>query len=300
MSKKSNLAIARARLDNKLRLTSYGYNIHKSDALRQRALQAASVDNNPLIVLRKLSLIHDHQHIPAYKEIYSRDVGYMKNIYSDYKRKINARDNIKLQSQIGSAQYLSEEIGQDTVDVDQDNNNNNVIMTEINTIVDRQKVCDADGKCGVRNVFKETYTIDGKTVQFSTLDITDADQILDLDIKYLDSDTDMNTTIAKIKDNIGLLIGIKIDDKLEGYCLYDPLENNQVKIVWFCANKGYGTLLYKFMEKYFKLAGYTKILIVVSIQGSYATQRINFWNKVGFRTYESIPEKYKIHMEKNI
>src|SRR5690606_16657634 len=120
--------------------------------------------------------------------------------------------------------------------------------------------------------------IDGRIVEFSTLEDSDADQILALDVKYLDSDADINSTLNKIRDNPGLLIGIKIDDQLEGYCQYNPLENNNhVKIVWFCANKGYGTLLYKFMEKYFKLASYTKIFIIVSLEGSYATTRLNFW-----------------------
>ena len=281
MSKKSKLT----KLNNKLHLTKYGYNIHSSNALRYNALHNAIADNNPLLVWKQLNLIRDNHIIPEYKQLFSEDAKYIK----------------KYINQKGGAGILEDEMAEssETDEVINGIEIQSPTVIQLNTIIDREKVCDGEGKCGVRNVVYEVHYVNGKEVEFRTLDMDDADSILELDIKYYDSDEKIENVVKKIMENAGLMIGIIVDGLLEGYCLYSPFEENlTVEIVWFCANKGNGTPLYHFMEKYFQMADYQKVIIVVSLEDKFAVRRINFWYKMGFTTYQSIPEKYKIHLEK--
>jgi hypothetical protein len=312
--------------DNLVHLSKYGYSIHKSEKQRRTALQAAVKDYDTLLILRRLNLLRNFQAVPKNKEIFSKDVDYMKQLYSNI-RKSRPHKNYNMDSnelnnewnsnwknskirknQLGGNDSLFQDpmISEITdTSITSDNVVNNIKLpesktVEINKIIDQEKMCDADGNCGVRNNIYEEHIVDDKHVLFYTLGKTDVDQILELDKKYLDSDIDSQTVMQKIINNPGLFIGIKIDNILEGYCHYEPLENLEVMIVWFCANKGFGTPLYLFMEKYFRMNDYTRIILVVSLEGSYSTRRINFWYSMGFLTYETHPEKKKVHMEKFI
>ena len=247
------------KLDNKIQLTKYGYNIHKSDNDRHKALSSAVNDNGALLILRKLELTKEYQNVKKNKKILLKDIEYVEHLQKNLK-----------QQHGGSA-----------------------------TVIDQQKYC-VDGNCQTENSVYELHVVGDKHIEFMTLDKSDADQILQLDRLYLDSDMDIDTVRHNIMDNTGLLIGIKINDLLEGYCQYNPLEDDNVAIVWFCANTGNGSLLYKFMERYFIINDYTRIKIVVSLEGSYATKRINFWYKMNFQTYEANPDKKKLYMIKNI
>lgn len=313
---------------NEIHLSSYGYSIHKPESERHAALEAASNDYGTLKVLRRLNLLRNYQAIPDNKEIFSDDVVFMQDMY-DPERKSkrrestydtwenehdeerrqnlnNQRNRRKGKKQRGGQEDTGEPLGESS----SESETSDIVVeqiglpettyTEINTIIDRQKYCDNNGICGVRNQIYEMHNVDGKEIVYYTLEEADVDNILALDKMYLDSDRTREAVLENLKNNPGLLIGIKINGTLQGYCQYEPIESMEVKIVWFCANKGSGTALYTFIEKYFKLNNYTKIILDVSLIGSFATRRINFWYQMGFTTYESIPEKNKVHMEKNI
>jgi hypothetical protein len=165
--------------------------------------------------------------------------------------------------------------------------------------IKKEKHC-LNGKCDSTNTIYELHRIDGKELIFYTLTISDANQVHELDLAYLDSDQTLEQTKEKI--NANNLIGIKSGDKLQGYCEFAPdsSNNSTVKIIWFCANKSYGTPLYQFMEKYFGINGYEQIVLVVSLEGFYAIRRLNFWNRMGFTTYEIKHEKKQLYMRKFI
>ena len=173
-------------------------------------------------------------------------------------------------------------------------------VIETNTMIDQDKVCDKSGKCHSRINIYESHTVNGSQVVFYTPGEKDVDQILELDRMYLDSDIDRKSVLRNVIINEGFIIGIKVDGKLQGYCHHKPLPNMDVRIVWFCANKGYGTPLYTFMQKYLKLNDFTRIILIVSLEGSYAVRRINFWYHMGFTTYETNPRGAQIYMEKFI
>ncbi len=136
----------------------------------------------------------------------------------------------------------------------------------------------------IKNTIYEKHKINNHEIIFYTLTDADIDHVHELDLAYLDSDQSIDMTRKKIKKYATKLIGIKSEEKLQGYGQFEPSGNSEVKIKWFCANKTYGTPLYKFMEKYFFTNNYTKIILSVSLKGSYAVARLNFWNKMGFKT----------------
>ena len=330
-------------LDDKLHLSTYGYSIHKSEPLRRAALRAAAKDNDILMVLRRLSLIRNYQPIPENKEIFTRDVEFMKDMYDPYRktprrapeykvwenendldrwRNMNNRKNYRSKNSSKSNRRTKTKRNQrggddeqtfidpiTPIEFDDSTISDDVVdninlpeqhIIEINTVIDRKKVCDSKGNCIDSNNIYEMHEVDGKQVLYYTLDKKDANDVLKLDLLFLDTDRTSDDVIQNIQSNPGLLIGIKIDGKLEGYCQYKPQGNMDVKIVWFCANKGFGTALYVFMEKYFRINNYVRIILVVSLEGPYATKYINFWYHNGFMTYETIAEKKKVYMEKFI
>jgi len=294
---------------DKIHLTNFGYGIHKPTNERRRALRKASQKYGILPVSQRLNLLRNFQYIPENKEIFSRDVEFMKKMYEPFRKspiRQSSNNRSKSENQRGGDTLFQDPLTSSETDTSE---TSDIVIDNIElperrvvevNIIDRQKVCDSEGVCGVRNIVYEEHTVDGKKVVFYTLGEKDVDGILVLDKKYLDSDSDKNSTRQKITDNRGLLIGIKVDNVLEGYTQYEPLENLETKIVWFCANKGFGTPLYTFLEKYFKMNDYTRIIITVSIEGSYATRRINFWYGMGFSVYETSPIEKKVQMEKNI
>lgn len=278
---------------DKVHLTQYGYSIHKPTNLRRAALRAATKDYNTLVVLRRLNLLRNYQAIPENKEIFTDDVEYMKKLYSNIRR-TKPKSGSK---QHGGIPYEQNNI-QDPMTSDIDSPNERMI--EVNTFMNMETICTDKSKCSTKSIIKESHTVNGKQVMYYTLEEKDAEQVLELDQMFLDSDLDKNAVVQKIINKSGLLIGIKVNDKLEGYCQYEPVNNTSVKIIWFCANKGFGTPLYTFMEKFFKMNDNVKITLVVSLEGTYSTKRLNFWYAMGFRTYETLSTEKKVCMEKNI
>jgi hypothetical protein len=170
---------------------------------------------------------------------------------------------------------------------------------KVEQVIKKETYC-ANGTCKDKNSVYELHQFNDKQIIFYTLGISDVEQVHELDLAYLDSDQTLESAKEKIEKNKGKLIGIKANDKLQGYCQYAPSENSIVKMVWFCANKSYGTPLYQFMEKYFKVNEYEHIILVCSLEGSYAIRRLNFWTKMGFRVDKIDNTKHKLYMQKDI
>lgn len=248
---------------NLVNLSTYGYSLKKNDDVRHDALKLAMGKNDlPPIYLELYLLASDSNQ--KTKKIINRDISYMKQLYK--KSKNHQKGGID---------------DSDTCD------------TEFELIDLPEKK--------ITITIYEKHKLANREIIFYTLGPTDINQIHKLDIAYLDSDQTMAETEKKIKDNPDLLIGIKSDTILQGYCQYKPTETiNTVKIVWFCANKSYGTPLYKFIEKYFLMNGYHEIILTVSLIDTYAIRRLNFWNKMEFQSYEINNETNSIYMRKII
>ncbi|ANB50799.1 hypothetical protein [Powai lake megavirus] len=308
-----------------IHLTQYGYSVHKSDKERQKALRDASRDYGELAVLRRMNLIRNIQAVPENKEAMSRDVDYMSNLYAKFKknhedymssrsnsRRSNSRKS-KSNSRKSGSKYSNRQNqrgGQDSDTSDtSESTDYNMIVDKVNlpqkeymeekSTFSQKRHCDETG-CHVTNKIREKHTVDGREILYYTIDKEDIDNILDLDRQYLDSDITRDEVVSKINENKGYLIGIKVDGKLQGYCQYKQINDNQVKIIWFCANKGFGTPLYIFMEKYFELNNYAKIVISVSLEDKYNVNRLNFWYKMGFVADTNITGQKQIVMMKDI
>ncbi|AVL95004.1 hypothetical protein ma618 [Moumouvirus australiensis] len=301
----------------------YGYDVHKPDRERQQALIDASNDYNPLTVLRRMNLIRNYQPVPENKERMSRDVEFLSNYYAKIKemdsnngnnnrRSSNnrsrrsgnnrsRRSSSKSNSRSRNKKNRSNQRG-GTDNETSDENMDNILpvqhMDKENISYSQSKNCE-NGQCRVINKVREQHIVDGRKIIYYTVDENDANEILKLDKMYLDSDRTIDQVVRDINKYRGFLIGIKVDDILQGYCQYKEIDNNKVKIVWFCANKGFGTPLYIFMEKYFQLNNYNHVILTVSLEDKYSTRRLNFWYKMGFRS-NGISDKKQITMEKNI
>ncbi|AUV58649.1 n-acetyltransferase [Bandra megavirus] len=318
-----------------IHLTQYGYSVHKSDKERQEALREASHDYGELAILRRMNLIRNLQPVPENKEAMSRDVDYMSNLYAKFKKKhedymssksnsrrsnsgrSNSRKSNSRRSKSNSRKSGSKYSNRQNQRGGQDSDTSSTSeSTDYNMIVDKinlpqkehieekstfsqKRHCDETG-CHVTNKIREQHTVDGREILYYTISKEDIDDILNLDRQYLDSDITREQVVSKINENQGYLIGIKVDGKLQGYCQYKQINDNQVKIVWFCANKGFGTPLYIFMEKYFELNNYNKIIISVSLEDKYNVNRLNFWYKMGFVADTNITGQKQIIMTKDI
>lgn len=280
--------------DDIVHLTKYGYSVHASDSQRHDALRAASRDYGTLTILRRLNLLRNYQAIPENKEIFSQDVEYMKQLY-DPIRKV-PRKKSKMNYQSGGNDFSDSDEDETVEEINLPETN----KMEINTIIDRYRVCNQEGKCGVRNVVYEMHQLDDKQIVYYTLDEKDVESIWEMDKKCIDSQIDKKSVQTKLADNLGLLIGINVNGNLEGYCQYEPYEDSEVEIVQFCVNKGFTTALYVFMEKYFALNDYQRIKVNVSLSEKESTRLINFWYAMGFTTYHTTIKDNKVHLEKNI
>ncbi len=164
---------------NEIHLSKYGYGVHKSTEARRKALREAIKDYNTLLVLRRLNLIRNIQGIKENKDILSDDVEYLKKKYSKI-----SRTGRKKSQKGGMDSLFQDPLTSDmTVTSDAEDLLRSKIFpiderfVEINTIIDRNKVCDSEGNCGVRNIIYENHIVDGKQVTFYTLGEKDVSQI---------------------------------------------------------------------------------------------------------------------------
>ena len=67
-----------------LQLSKYGYSITKSIDDRRAALDAASKDNDILVVLRRLNLVRNYQSIAENKKIFDDDIEYVRELYTKH------------------------------------------------------------------------------------------------------------------------------------------------------------------------------------------------------------------------
>jgi hypothetical protein len=270
--------------DEKIHLTKYGYSIYKPDRYRRAALRAAARDHGTLMVLRRLNLIRNFQAIPENKKIFSRDVEYLKNIYNKIRKK---RKNIVQKG------------GNDNNDTNQSSDTSEIATDYIDlpkqeknkiTMFYSDKKCNDKNVCKIINRIYEKHRVDGKEIIFYTIDTNDVEGILELDKVYLDPRQTKENVISKIENNLYFIIAVKVNNKLQGYCQYEPLDDKTVRISWFCSNKGYRTALYVFMEKFFGLSGYDKIILDID-KNDMVSQELEFWHTMGFDEYE--PREFK-------
>ena len=282
---------------NLINLTAYGYSLKNNSVSRHNSLRLAIIKNNLPIVYHDLYLLaHDSSDLKN-KQIINKDIMYMKKLHKKIK-KIHQKGGLLNNKSDTDDEFELVNLPEEKISTKK------IIVQTIN----QNTNCDPNGKCHIKNTIYEKHQFDDREIIFYTLTIDDADQIHELDIKYLDSDQTIQQTREKIDKNPNLLIGIKSNGILQGYCHYkfftETNEANEtenfVKIVWFNANKSYGTPLYKFMEKYFLINGYNKVILTVSLKGSYAIRRLNFWNKMEFETKNINNTHNEIYMSKII
>lgn len=252
-------------LDDKLHLSNYGYSASIPEESRHRALRAAIRDTRDiLLVERHLNLIRNYQAESHIKKTFGEDVDYLKQLYAKYK-------SHKMKG--GSGQVEDSEI-----------------------FVKEEK-CE-NGKCQQIITVKESHIVEKKEVVFYTLTLDDAEDIFKLDKEYLDSDITLDIVKEKLVANKNEFIGLRVDGSLEAYCQYKL--NTDAKLVWFCANKTYGTPLYQFMEKFFSKNDFEIIRLSISLEGSYNVRRLNFWIHMGFIIDAIDNEKHQLSGIKKI
>uniref|UniRef100_A0A6C0CA95 N-acetyltransferase domain-containing protein n=1 Tax=viral metagenome TaxID=1070528 RepID=A0A6C0CA95_9ZZZZ len=305
-------------LKNEFHLRSFGYSYKKTPKARQEALRkAAQSVGDTLAVYRRLNLARNKQGDENIRKIMGDDVEYMKNYYRRTKKQSGGHDETIIvlpEEEYDEALYqpinrfqdesifvLPEEQWDEALHGGNDEEDDDVNIIdlpediEFSETVENKIICNSDN-CEIR----ESHTVDDKNITYYTLTEKDAAEVLELDNVFMDFDRTEEDVLKNLQMNKGLLIGIRDENSLQGYCQFAPLENKEVEIKWFCANKMFGEALYIFMEKYFQGKKYTRITIKFSLDGRHAIQRINFWNRIYFRTYKINTANNVIYMDKLI
>lgn len=260
-----------------IHLSKYGYGIHKSQAQRRAALRAASNDYNTLVILKRLNLLRNFQGIPENKEIFSSDVEYMKKLYSKIRR---TKPKNKRSSQIGG--------------------DSDAKQIETTSKISSSHVCNKDGKCETKTIIYESHIVDGKQIVFYTLDEDDAHDVYELEKKHCKTDKIEEDILNMIKKYKGHLIGIKANDKLQGYCCFESKDESKVEIKWSCVNKGYETALYTFVERFFQKNNFDEIITKIDFDDSNFTKKLNFQYGAGFVAFDSSEYDKEIYFRKEI
>lgn len=253
------------KLKGDLHLGQYGYAVHKTAESRRQALRKASKDNDTLEVLRRLNLIRNYSQNSRNKEIYNADVEYMKGYYAKVKkRKTKKMRGGNLDDIQTSDEYIS-----------------------------REKLCGSDGKCTVDVFVSETHFIDGKEITFQTLQPSEktVKDINRLNPKLIYTQKYLKQISEEKQSNI---IGIIVDDKLEGYFIYTPMKNLKIFIDDFIANPGYRTSLYTFMEKFMRSNNYGIVSYKITTLDEDADKKLTFWMKDHEYTAKNVNPEYII------
>lgn len=283
---------------NEIHLSRYGYSIHQPEAKRRQALRAAVNDTNNLLVLRRVNLIRNFQSNPDNKEKFSRDVEYLKKMYSNIRRTSIKKSKHKKQKGGGdyglnTEQWYKNETGPADEETNPDDaskyirggngdtsEQSDIVVnyislpekpenpeksekteqSEIISIIDQEESC-REGKCSIKTYFKEEHLKDGKKIIFETLDKSNVDDILKLNKECTSSKIDKNDVLKTFSNENEQSIGIKVDTVLEGYFHYKLINDGIVELICFCANKGYNCTLHMFMKKYFQENKFSKIII---------------------------------------
>lgn len=253
-------------------LTSYGYSIHRPVEARRASLRAAAKDNGTLDVLRHLNLIRNKQPIVENKKIFSDDVEYMKKLYRREKNQLGGQ----FANQLGGITRIEDPLSSIDENIN-DNTKSKVIMKS------SEKKC-KDNVCHIH--IYESHEVDGRLVEFFTLKEENKQSLIELDklcLNYIKN----KIPIDKLFDNNDLhAIGIKVDGKLEGFCIHREGNDKTVYIERFCVNKGYGTPLHEFVENYLSENGYRTIVVTICIEDTNIIREMNFWFIMGFTANE--------------
>ena len=268
---------------NIIHLSAFGYSIRKSKGQRQKALLQASERYGMLKVMRRLNLLRNFQPIPKNKQLFSEDVEYLKRQYQKQSKTGRTappydvyNDPKERGRQSNPNNYKRKQKGGMDIETDPESD---PLIAEYGTHIKRtqKEVCDENNKCRVQDFIEEVHETNGRTVTFITLTETDADAILLLDQRYYKPERTIDQVMKNLSSNPGQLIGVKINDVLEGYCQYEYPNPTTAKIICFSANQGYNSTLYSFMAKYFGSSGHNHVVLPIDLSNEHAVNRLNFW-----------------------
>ena len=73
--------------DDSIHLSNEGYSLKKSDQARKNALKKSAKKYGSLTVMRRVNLIRNITSVPSNKKKLSKDVDYLKGVYSREKKR---------------------------------------------------------------------------------------------------------------------------------------------------------------------------------------------------------------------
>ena len=312
---------------NDFHLRNFGYNHKKSTKERREVLRdAADTVGDTLAVYRRLNLAKNKQRDSEIRGIMAEDAEYMRTYYRKTKKQIGGHDeSIVVFPEEEYDNMLRQKAGHDeSIVVFPEEEYDNMLRPpkfhdESIMVMPEEQWDDAFHRGGgndedddvnfiklpeviddIQRDVNESHVVDEHHIKYYTLTERDIGEILDLDQIFMDDARKEDDVSANLTKNKNRLIGIRDENGLQGYCQYEPTENNEVNIVWFSANKTFRGPLYIFMEKYFQSKKYTRIIITFSLDGKYAIPNMNFWTRVHFRTFKINTANNTISMDKLI
>lgn len=285
-------------LGNEIHLSDYGYSTKLSDEKRHAALLRAAQASDLLLVERRLNLARNYQAYPIPKEIMSRDVNFLKELYhkkrNKYGRNKKNYTNRKIEKNYSIGNYQIG--GNNNSDSESSINSSDEIEKNIFLV---EKNCN-DNNCIIKSFIYEKHILnDGTKVLFYTLDKNDINDVLLLDKDCISENVNKDDIKQKLNNEPYLFIGIRINDELKGYCMFEE-KNDIIEILWFCAKPSYSTPLYTFLEKFFSKNDYKEIYTEVRLGDINQEKKIKFWHQMGFSTLNKIEHENRLILHKNI
>lgn len=302
-------------------LTSFGYSISKPTDVRQKALRTAASAHSITEVITQLHRLRSLQRVERILQLFNTDITFMETLLSNEKRDhptpVHERNKVRriFKNKSRDANSKTRKTSKKKKSTSK---TNKLRKAKLRYVIDQsggggsnRRVEDSDissedlDRVHVEYIYEE-HKVDGYNIVFSTIGLEEADAILKLDLLYYDSDETLDGLKKRIQAvPAGQLIGVKSDSQLQGYVIYKPIDSTdasepKVHIEWFCANKGFGTPLYRFLEAVLTKLGYSIANISVSLEGSYAVRRLNFWYRMGYQTVKIDASNQKIRMEKRL
>ena len=276
-------------LGNEIHLSDYGYSTKLSDKERHDALLRAARASDLLLVERRLNLARNYQAYPIPKEIMTQDVNFLKNLYHKERNKYG-------RNRRNYADRKNYQIGGKDDDSESSNNSSSEVEKTITLI---EKNCD-NNNCITKNYVYEKHILnDGTKVLFYTLKKNDINDVLLLDKDCISENISKDDVRQKLSSEPYLFIGIRINDELKGYCMFEE-KDDIIEILWFCAKPSFSTPLYTFLEKFFSKNNYREIYTEVRLGDINHTKKISFWHQMGFSTSNIIEHENRTILYKNI
>lgn len=194
---------------------------------------------------------------------------------------------------VGQHNYASTDADTDT-DTDTDADTVKIVDIARTGFSDSLKSCNSDGECIFKDDVREFHKVNGNTYVFHTPNKNEMEEL-----REFVSASVGNNDRSIVNNKNGSIIMLHVNGKIEGYCKYRPVDNNEMQIEFFYANKGFATTLCRFFERYIKFNDYQMISVKLYAGEKNNDRLLDMFKSEGYSVISNNNED-TINLEKRI